>query len=206
MAKKKRIIYPVVFMIIITAIFTFLLAFINDQTYETIKAQEALEFQRSILYSLNLPIESYSEEELINLYNEKVKEKKFNDRTYYIYYENEIITGYAFQFIGDGLWGSIQGYIAFNPNFTQLLGVDFTNHSETPGLGGRIDEREFKEQFRNIPIDDSEELIQYGTGSGGNVDSISGATSTSTAVKNIFNANIPEIVELTKKEGFYEWD
>lgn len=204
MAKKKRIIYPVVFMIIITAIFTFLLAFINDQTYETIKAQEALEFQRSILYSLNLPIESYSEEELINLYNEKVKEKKFNDRTYYIYYENEIITGYAFQFIGDGLWGSIQGYIAFNPNFTQLLGVDFTNHSETPGLGGRIDEREFKEQFRNIPIDDSEELIQYGTGSGGNVDSISGATSTSTAVKNIFNANIPEIVELTKKEGFYE--
>lgn len=204
MAKKKRIIYPVVFMIIITAIFTFLLAFINDQTYETIKAQEALEFQRSILYSLNLPIESYSEEELINLYNEKVKEKKFNDRTYYIYYENETITGYAFQFIGDGLWGSIQGYIAFNPNFTQLLGVDFTNHSETPGLGGRIDEREFKEQFRNIPIDDSEELIQYGTGSGGNVDSISGATSTSTAVKNIFNANIPEIVELTKKEGFYE--
>jgi len=204
MAKKKRILYPVFFMILVTAVFTFLLAFINDRTYERIEEQQALEFQKSILYTFDMPIESYSEEEIINLFKEEVQEKKFQDKTYYIYYIDGNISGYAFQFIGDGLWGSIRGYLAFDDNFTKLLGVDFTDHSETPGLGGRIDEKEFKEQFRNISIDNTEELIRYGTASGGNVDSISGATSTSTAVKNILNAKIPEVIELIEMEGFNE--
>ena len=204
MAKKKRIFYPVVFMILVTAFFTFLLAFLNEQTYARIEEQKALEFQTSVLYSLDLPIEDMSEKELISFYKNKVEERTINDRNYYIYSENGTTRGYVFQFIGDGLWGTISGHIAFDPSFSQLLGVNFTDHSETPGLGGRIDEIEFKEQFRNISITDVEEIIEYGTASGGNVDAISGATSTSTAVKNILNRQIPIIIELTQREGFDE--
>ena len=204
MPKKKRIFYPVVFMILVTAFFTFLLAFINDQTYARIEEQKALEFQTSVLYSLDLPIETMTEKEIISFFNNNVEEKTINDRNYYIYSENASIKGYVFHFIGDGLWGTISGHIAFDPNFKQLLGVNFTDHSETPGLGGRIDEIEFKEQFRNISIEDTEEIIEYGTASGGNVDAISGATSTSTAVKNIFNTQIPQMIELSQKEEFNE--
>jgi Na+-transporting NADH:ubiquinone oxidoreductase subunit C len=204
MAKKKRIFYPVVFMILVTAFFTFLLAFLNEQTYARIEEQKALEFQTSVLYSFDLPIEDMNEKELISFYKNKVEERTINDRNYYIYSENGTTRGYVFQFIGDGLWGTISGHIAFDPSFSQLLGVNFTDHSETPGLGGRIDEIEFKEQFRNISITDVEEIIEYGTASGGNVDAISGATSTSTAVKNILNRQIPIIIELTQREGFDE--
>lgn len=204
MPKKKRIFYPVVFMVIVTAFFTFLLAFLNEQTYERIDEQRALEFQTSVLYSLDLPIETMTEKEIINFFNNNVEEKTINNRNYYIYSENGSIKGYVFQFIGDGLWGTISGHIALDPNFTKLLGVNFTDHSETPGLGGRIDEIEFKEQFRDISIEDTERIIEYGTASGGNVDAISGATSTSTAVRNILNNEIPDIIELTQKEGFNE--
>jgi len=204
MAKKKRIFFPVVFMILVTAFFTFLLAFINEQTYARIEEQRALEFQTSVLYSLDLPIEGMTEKEIISLYNKQVEEKTINDRSYYIFSQDEQVKGYVFEFIGDGLWGTISGHIAFNPNFTALLGVNFTNHSETPGLGGRIDENEFKEQFRNISIEDTKEIIEYGTASGGNVDAISGATSTSTAVKNIFNTQIPQMIKLSQKEEFNE--
>lgn len=204
MAKKKRIFYPVVFMILVTAFFTFLLAFINEQTYARIDEQRALEFQTSVLYSLDLPIEGMTEKEIISFFNNNVKEKTINDRNYFIYSENGSTKGYVFEFIGDGLWGTISGHIAFNPNFTALLGVNFTDHSETPGLGGRIDEIEFKEQFRNISIEDTEEIIEYGTASGGNVDAISGATITSTAVRNIFNTQIPQMIELSQKEEFNE--
>lgn len=204
MAKKKRIFYPVVFMILVTAFFTFLLAFLNEQTYARIEEQRALEFQTSVLYSLGLPIENMSEEEIISFYKNNVEEKTINERNYYIYSENSSVKGYVFQFIGDGLWGTISGHIAFDPNFSKLLGVNFTDHSETPGLGGRIDETEFKEQFRDISIEDTEEIIEYGTASGGNVDAISGATSTSTAVKNILNRQIPIIIDLAQKEGFDE--
>ena len=204
MAKKKRIFFPVVFMILVTAFFTFLLAFINEQTYARIEEQRVLEFQTSVLYSLDLPIEGMTEKEIISLYNKQVEEKTINDRSYYIFSQDEQVKGYVFEFIGDGLWGTISGHIAFNPNFTALLGVNFTNHSETPGLGGRIDENEFKEQFRNISIEDTKEIIEYGTASGGNVDAISGATSTSTAVKNIFNTQIPQMIKLSQKEEFNE--
>lgn len=204
MPKKKRIFYPVVFMVIVTAFFTFLLAFLNEQTYERIDEQRALEFQTSVLYALDLPIETMTEKEIINFFNNNVEEKTINNRNYYIYSENGSIKGYVFQFIGDGLWGTISGHIALDPNFTKLLGVNFTDHSETPGLGGRIDEIEFKEQFRDISIEDTERIIEYGTASGGNVDAISGATSTSTAVRNILNNEIPDIIELTQKEGFNE--
>lgn len=204
MAKKKKILYPVIFMILVTAAFTFLLAFINDITSEAIAEQEKLEVQQSILYSLNVPVNNMTEREIINYYNDNINERTINDKVIYELKVDDEIQGYAFKFVGEGLWGSITGHIAFDSNFKLLKGVNFTAHSETPGLGGRIDEIEFKEQFRNIEITNDDEIIEYGTATGGNVDAITGATSTSTAVKNIFNNEIPKLVDLAKKEGIHE--
>ncbi len=35
---------------------------------------------------------------------------------------------------------------------TRILGLAFLRHSETPGLGGRITEDWFLEQFRGLPL------------------------------------------------------
>ncbi len=54
MAKKKQVLYPVVFMIVITAIFTTALALINELTIDRIKALEDTKQNKQFFMSLAL--------------------------------------------------------------------------------------------------------------------------------------------------------
>jgi len=198
MAKKKQILYPVVFMVIVTAVFTLLLAFINDATKDTIAKQQELVIQRSILTVFNFDISQSSDDQVQELFNNNVKTETVDDRNVYTYQD----LGYAFEFSGKGLWGTITGHIAFDQSHENMLGINFISHSETPGLGGRIDEIDFKNQFTNLQMLDP--IVTLNKSTGGNVDAISGATLTSLAVRDIVNSQVPEILEFAKKEGFYE--
>jgi len=204
MPKKKPLLYPVVFMVAVTAVFTFLLAFINASTIDEIKRQEDLALQRSILYVFNIPYDETNDDEVTKLYLENITTEVKEDRTIYFYKENGVLIGYAFQFSGSGLWGSITGHIAFVPSFDKILGVNFIAHSETPGLGGRIDELWYKDQFRDIVPNENGEAIVYRPADGGNVDAITGATLTSKSVKNMINSFIPEITSYAEEVGYYE--
>ncbi|HAS73575.1 MAG TPA: NADH:quinone oxidoreductase [Clostridiales bacterium UBA8960] len=197
MARKKQILYPVVFMILLTAVYTFVLAFINESTVDIIAAQEALRVKRSVLYVLDLPSDG-SADAVNQLYDAKLDTKPFGDDSYYIYKEDGMVVGYAFPYIGKGLWGSISGYMAISADLKTILGVDFVAHSETPGLGGRIDEEWFKVQFRGVPVAEAESLIFFPS-DGGNIDAITGATSTSEAVRKIINGFVGEILDFAKE-------
>ena len=201
MAKKKQVLYPVVFMVLLTVFFTFLLSFINLATSETIEEQQALVVQRSILYVFNLDSNA-SDEEVQESFSDAIDIQTKDDRSIYIYKENNQVKGYAFEFSGKGLWGTITGHIAITPDHKEILGINFVSHSETPGLGGRIDEDDFKDQFRNLVMADPTIVLNKDTG--GNLDAISGATLTSLAVRDMVNLNIPEILDFAREEGFYE--
>lgn len=197
MAKKKQILYPVLFMLIVTIIYTSVLAFINESTATIIKAQEELRVKRSVLYVLDLPV-SDVDAEVNALYDGKITEKQSNGRDYFEYVDNNTVDGYAFLFSGTGLWGSITGYIAFNPDFTKVLGIDFVSHSETPGLGGRIDEPWFKEQFRGIAVNGDQSIIVK-PADGGTIDGITGASLTTDSVKKMVNAFIKDALTFAKE-------
>jgi len=78
--------------------------------------------------------------------------------------------------------------------------VDFVSHSETPGLGGRISETWYKEQFRDLEFSPDETVyVIYTPSPGGNVDAISGATGTSEAVRTILNESMDEFISLLKE-------
>lgn len=204
MPKKKPILYPVVFMVLITGFFTFLLAFINASTIDEIKRQENLTLQRSILYVFNIAFDENNDDEVTRLYEENILIETKNNRPAYIYIKDKKVIGYAFEANGTGLWGSMTGHIAFRPNFKELLGINFIAHSETPGLGGRIDELWYKEQFRNISFTKGSQAILYRPADGGNVDAITGATLTSKSVQHMINSFIPEITSYAKEVGYYE--
>ena len=197
MAKKKQILYPVLFMLLVTVVYTSVLAFINESTSSTIKAQEELRVKRSVLYVLDLPV-SDVDSEVNALYDGKINETTKDGRDYFVYANDGTVEGYAFIFSGTGLWGSITGYIAFNPDFTKILGIDFVSHSETPGLGGRIDEPWFKEQFRGITLNDDMSIIVK-PASGGNIDGITGASLTTDSVKKMVNTFIEETLTFAKE-------
>lgn len=101
-------------------------------------------------------------------------------------------------FQGSGLWGTITGVIGMTADFSRIVGLEILSHSETPGLGGRIDEAWFKDQFKGEYAAKGI-VIRKGTGKGdadkdnGTVDGITGASRTSDSVQAIVNRKIEEL-------------
>jgi Na+-transporting NADH:ubiquinone oxidoreductase subunit C len=99
-------------------------------------------------------------------------------------------------FSGPGLWGPVEGFLAFEPDFITIRGVTFHRHEETPGLGGEIASKGFCEQFvgkRIVGPDGSAGLrVRQGGGAAAinEVDGITGATLTCEKVEAMLNAAI----------------
>lgn len=194
MAKKKQILFPVVFMLVLTMVYTFMLAFINESTASIIEEQESLNIKHSVLEVLGLPID----DDISATYDNAVEEMTVDETLFYKYSDQGEVSGYVFPFTGTGLWGSISGYIALSPDFSQILGIDFVAHSETPGLGGRIDEDWFKEQFRGLEVN-AENTVLFTPAEGGTIDAITGATLTSDSVRKIVNTFVVDIMSFAKE-------
>lgn len=65
--------------------------------------------------------------------------------------EDEIVA-YGFPLRGKGLWGTITAFGVISADLEKMIGIDFTEQVETPGLGARITETEFKYFFRNLDL------------------------------------------------------
>jgi Na+-transporting NADH:ubiquinone oxidoreductase subunit C len=104
---------------------------------------------------------------------------------------------------GPGLWGGITAYVGFDDSGA-IRGVTFLDHVETPGLGARIDESWFRRQFvgKRGPFQAlrPEPKDKTATSRDPQVfDQITGATITSTAVKEIMNRSIEQVRPLTAR-------
>lgn len=121
--------------------------------------------------------------------------------------------GYAVPVSGIGFWSRIDGYLAVTPDFSTVIGIVFTRHQETPGLGGRITEPKWRKQFAGLDItpavagkptvyiggdkptsDDNPRHGRY-------VDAITGATGTSSAVNRFLNRDIEAIRRAAQAAG-----
>jgi len=193
--KKKSFLYPIIFMAILTAIFVMVLAFLNDSTADTIAFNQNIELEKKILYVFDIDYDENDPNNINDTFKEHVEEEKNSDGEiiYTAKKDGEIISK-AYPVGGAGLWGSIEAYVGISEDETTLLGIEFISQEETPGLGGRIDEKEFKEQFRGIDLTgEKEEFVIYTPAPGGNVDAIAGATLTSQAVADFLNEDIKAI-------------
>lgn len=108
----------------------------------------------------------------------------------YYYKTDEVIQGYILPINSRGLWGKIQGYLAFENDGQTVSGFSVFSHSETPGLGGEIESAWFQKNFKGKKILNSQnEFVSVGIAKGkvsnlpeeiqeNYVDGISGATLT----------------------------
>ena len=89
---------------------------------------------------------------------------------------------------GAGLWGPIWGYIALNADGKTITGAVFDHKGETPGLGSKIADAPFCNEFKGKTLDlsSAQSFAVAKPGSLDNpehgVDAISGATITSRAL------------------------
>jgi len=193
--------YSVVFTFILTTVFVICLAGINAIASGTIERNEQLEFRRSLIYVFNIVEDARSlpSEEVQKLYLDRIQEID-GEQTVYVA-DNEGKREIAFTVQSAGLWGTITALVAVDESGSRIVGIDFVNHSETPGLGGRIDETAFKEQFRGERISSSSSAriaVVSGQDTGSKddskVDAITGATRTSESIQTLLNKAINDVL------------
>ena len=103
--------------------------------------------------------------------------------------------GHCVSVTPNGFGGAIEltvGFLADN----HLSGVEIVSHSETPGLGSKAQEPDFLNQFVNKSIKEPLAVIKNGTPKEDEIIAVSGATVTSTAVKNGINAAREAVIAL----------
>lgn len=124
--------------------------------------------------------------------------------------QGEVIA-YGLPLYGKGLWGTIEGFGVISANLDNMLGIDFTKQVETPGLGARIIEKEYKYFFRNLDLSGFHDgtnqtpIIMVKKKESTNVEnstnsvqSITGATQTSQGVLDMINSNLALYIRILK--------
>lgn len=95
---------------------------------------------------------------------------------------------------GYGLWSTLWGFIALDSDLVTIRGITYYQHGETPGLGGEVDNPNWKAQWRGKQaFEDGEVAIRVIKGSVDEgtenaehkIDGLSGATITSKGVTNM---------------------
>lgn len=94
-------------------------------------------------------------------------------RTIYLGAEEDRLTGLAFEVkSGEGYGGEIVAMLGIDPNGS-VYGVEVIKLSETPGLGAKIVNPEFREQFKGKSLDNTKFMLKK---DGGDIDQVTGAT------------------------------
>ena len=87
-------------------------------------------------------------------------------------------------------------FICIEPDMETLKGIEVLDHSETPGLGGRITEEQFKKQFTGKKLRPKIMVVRGKKAEGNNeVDAITGATNTSKGIESFINDAMKEFLE-----------
>ncbi len=58
--------------------------------------------------------------------------------------QNSIIEQYIFPIYGKGLWSTMWGFISLEKDLHTIRGLTFYEQGETPGLGGEVDNPDWK--------------------------------------------------------------
>lgn len=98
---------------------------------------------------------------------------------------------------GYGLWGTLFGYLALDADLQTISGLGFYSHKETPGLGGEVDNPNWKQGWPGVQLFDAQgqpdvRLVKRRLAAGDpaaayEVDALSGATFTTRGVQNLVN-------------------
>lgn len=112
--------------------------------------------------------------------------------------DGESVKSYVLPVRGAGLWGMMYALLALEEDGQTILGLNFYEHGETPGLGGEIQNPRWLQNFEGKQAVDSEGNVQIRVVKSANadnneVDALSGATITSTGVDNTFQFWLSDI-------------
>lgn len=107
------------------------------------------------------------------------------------------VVGYAFVAQGSGYQGVIKIMAGIDGNLEKLTGIDILESVETPGLGAKITEAGFRDQFKEVVVVPAIAYVKGKPPENENeIQAITGATVSSRSVVNILNTTIAAVKEI----------
>jgi len=189
----KSIIKDTIALTVITLVAGLLLGFVFEITRDPISVQNEKAKQKS--YQQVFPdadrfevVTEESDAKYLAVAGTKVESVRIDEIVLANDAEGTLL-GYVFTVTSSkGYGGDITFSLGITLNGT-VNGISFLSISETAGLGMKANTSDFKNQFKNKQVE-SFEVTKTGAASDNEIDAISGATITSSAVTNAVNAGL----------------
>ncbi|MDD4223096.1 MAG: FMN-binding protein [Candidatus Cloacimonetes bacterium] len=216
-AFREKAVYPVLFILLLSVVFVGILALMYRSNEPRIDAQNREAYEKTILSLCADSLASLSAQSAAEIqaaypesyseYIEAMDQDAFIRPAFAASYKGELVAR-VFDITGKGLWGTMRALVATSPDLKTLLGISVYEQSETPGLGGRIEEDWFTGQFRNKQVLGPDgaldlELVPEGQAKTAplQVRQITGATITSKAVIDMLKEELARIAGLDTEEA-----
>ena len=221
---KESTLYVVIFSLIVTFVLVLPLTVANVLTKDLVEQNKQVASAVSILQAMGLPADKKQPKQVLASYDglEKFKldgkslvpvttadvraAEKSGFPIQPLFYKTTGASGviWAGTFTGPGLWGNITLALGFDEKIERMTGFQAVAQVETPGLGARISEPWFINQFtgQKVPASGTVKFVS-GSGAGDankdndTVDGVTGATITTNGTRDIINKAIAEMKELT---------
>ncbi|HHT9137794.1 MAG TPA: FMN-binding protein [Candidatus Wunengus sp. YC60] len=199
--------YILGFMLAICTAFGTGIASVHYATLNMLIKNEKLHKNRIICRVFNLPVAGVSADAFQKAINDTITREQitYQGRAWDVYKQKD--TGnIGFIFSGTGFWDRISGIMALSSDLSKVINIQFLDQKETPGLGARIEEGWFIDQFKGVlvawdqPVD---KRIIVGPAPNPNaknrVDAITGATQTSLALMRFLNSELESFRKAIKE-------
>ncbi|WKZ70122.1 MAG: Na(+)-translocating NADH-quinone reductase subunit C [Melioribacteraceae bacterium] len=148
-----------------------------------------------------------------------IKRKPTHMIIYEVLTEDKNIDKFIFPVHGKGLWSTMYGFISLDKELKNVEGITFYEHGETPGLGGEVDNPNWKASWKGKKAfnEDGEFIIEVLKGkvdptnpkANHQIDGLSGSTLTTRGLDNLMKYWLGEngygaFIENVRVEGSNE--
>ncbi len=114
-----------------------------------------------------------------------------DDGAYYTGLSGSDLVGYVFETGASGYGGTVSVMTGIDVD-GNITGVVILSHDETPGLGANAEKPDFLNQYLQPAPEGGLSVVKYQTPAEGQIEAMTGATVTSTAVTNAVNQAIEQ--------------
>ncbi len=180
----KQNLKMILFVLILGTITSLVLLGMEALTAERIKNNQDAEIKAAILDAYSV---TYTLADINTTFDDSVETVVIDEWTFYV---DKSTGAVSYGFVGNGVWGPIEGIITLESDFETILKISVLQQEETPGLGGVVAEPQYlstfvgKKMVPQIEINkDPSANTDY------EVDAIVGATNTSKRFETLLNVN-----------------
>jgi Na+-translocating ferredoxin:NAD+ oxidoreductase subunit G len=129
---------------------------------------------------------------------EKIQNAGFE--LYKVFDEGKSLIGYSLVYDGNGFQGKIKLIAGITPDLEKITSFEILDQVETPGLGTKITEDPFRDQFKGLSLSPQVSWVKGAPATKPNeIQAITGATISSKSLVAIINNGVAKMRELKEK-------